>query len=184
MPPRRQERHRDEPDSIRKVQQCIGHTKTGARCKRRTSKTPYCFTHLEKEQHLKVKTSQIHGAGFGLYTTVRRPAHRMVAPYTGRSVTRDENDYRGNYVIQLNNNSPFKYVDANHTTDGAGRFANSAVRGDHFTNNSHLSLDRQHHSSKSGSLSSHPSWPRNLANGIRALIRVPHASSPSSYSSG
>jgi hypothetical protein len=82
----------------------------------------------------------------GLYTTTARPAHRMVAPYTGRHITRPENTYTGHYVIQLNSPPqapPYKYVDANHTTDGAGRFANNARRGDHFTNNSHLSIDRR-----------------------------------------
>jgi hypothetical protein len=79
----------------------------------------------------------------GLYTTVRRPAHRMVAPYTGRAITRPENTYTGDYVVQLNDRPPYRYVDANHTTSGAGRFANNARRGDQFTNNSHLSIDRQ-----------------------------------------
>ena len=145
MPPR----PRQEPPthSIRTVQQCIGHTKTGARCKRRTAKTPYCYTHLEKEQHLKIKPSQIPGAGLGLYTTVNRPARRMVAPYTGRQITRPANTYTGHYVIQLNEPPqapPYKYVDANRTTDGAGRFANNARRQDHFTNNSRLRPDYQH----------------------------------------
>ncbi len=147
MPPRRQHRQRDEPDSIRTVQQCIGHTKTGARCKRRTSKTPYCFTHLEKEQHLKIKPSQIPGIGLGLYTTVRRPAGRLVAPYTGRQIERPNDRYRGAYVIQLNHPPqapPYKFVDANHTTDGAGRYANAARRRNHFTNNSRLRSDPQH----------------------------------------
>jgi len=96
---------------------------------------------LEKEQHLKIKPSQIPGAGMGLYTTIRRPAHRMVAPYTGRAIERPRNTYNGDYVIQLTSNPPFKYVDANHTTDSAGRFANNARRRDHFTNNSHLAPD-------------------------------------------
>ena len=130
--------------SIRTSQQCIGHTKSGARCKRRTAKTQYCWTHLLAEQHLRIKPSQIQGAGLGLYTTIRRPAHRMIAPYTGRTITRPENTYTGHYVVQLTHAPPFKYVDSNHTTDGAGRYANNARRRDHFTNNSHLAIDRQH----------------------------------------
>ena len=143
MPPVRE----PPTDNIRKSQQCIGHAKTGARCKRRTARSPYCWTHLEKEQHLRIKPSQIPGAGMGLYTTVARPAHRMIAPYTGRHVTRPEDTYTGHYVVQLNSPPqapPYKYVDANYSTDGAGRFANNARRNDHFTNNSHLSPDRQH----------------------------------------
>lgn len=144
MPPRlHQPEEEPKTVSIRTVQQCVGHTKTGARCKRRTARTPYCFAHLEKEQHLKIKPSRINGAGMGLYTTIRRQAHRMVAPYTGRTITRPHNTYRGDYVIQLTNNSPFKYVDANHTTSSSGRFANNARRRDHLTNNSHLSIDHR-----------------------------------------
>lgn len=78
----------------------------------------------------------------GLFTTVPRRANRMVAPYTGEYVTKPTNNYGGDYVIQLNdrpNAPPYKYVDARKTTDGAGRFANMARRGDHKTNNSHLS---------------------------------------------
>jgi len=130
--------------SVRKSQQCVGHAKTGVRCQRRTAKTPYCWTHLLKEQHLRIKPSQIPQAGMGLYTTIKRPANRMIAPYTGRSIVRSNDTYRGDYVVQLNDSSPFRYVDANFTTDGAGRFSNNARRRDHFTNNSHLSLDRQH----------------------------------------
>lgn len=130
--------------SIRKVQQCTGICKTGRRCRRRTAKTNECYFHLEKDQHLKIKQSQIPNAGMGLYTTIRRPAHRLVAPYTGRQITRPANDYRSHYAIQLTPNGrgpPYKYVDANYTTDGAGRFANNAKRRDHFTNNSHLAPD-------------------------------------------
>ena len=141
MPPRPQE---PISRSIRRSQQCTGHTKTGARCKRRTARTSLCWTHLLKEQHLRIKPSQIPGAGMGLYTTIRRPPHRMIAPYTGRPITRPENTYIGDYVIQLNNAPPYKYVDANHTTDAAGRYANNARRRDHFTNNSHLSPDPAH----------------------------------------
>ena len=77
----------------------------------------------------------------GLFTTIPRRAHRMVAPYTGEYVTKPQNNYGGDYVIQLNHPPqapPYKYVDARKTTDGAGRYANNARRSDHKTNNSHL----------------------------------------------
>jgi len=68
----------------------------------------------------------------------------MIAAYTGRAITRPEDTYTGDYAIQLTHESPYKYVDANHTTDAAGRYANNARRRDHFTNNSHLAPDRAH----------------------------------------
>ena len=128
----------------RSVVQCIAHTRTGARCKRRTRRTNLCYAHLEKEQHLKIKKSTIPGAGMGLFTTVQRRAHRMVAPYTGEYVTRPQDNYGGDYVVSLNGPPqapPYKYVDARKTTDGAGRFSNNARRQDHKTNNSHLSAN-------------------------------------------
>ena len=78
----------------------------------------------------------------GLYTTVARRAHRMVAPDTGEYVTKPRDNYGGDYVVSLNyppNAPPYKYVDARKTTDSAGRFSNTARRHDHRTNNSHLS---------------------------------------------
>ena len=127
--------------STRSVVQCVGHTRTGARCKRRTARTHLCYAHLEKEQHLRIKPSNIPGAGMGLYTTVARRAHRMVAPYSGEYVTKPRDNYGGDYVVSLNSPPdapPYKYVDARKTTDGAGRFSNNARRRDHRTNNSHL----------------------------------------------
>jgi len=121
--------------------QCGGHTRTGARCKRRTARTSFCYFHLNKEHHLQIKKSQISGGGLGLWTTIARPAKRMVAPYTGEVVHREKNDYGGDYVIQLNNKSPFRYVDARRTNTAPGRFANMARTKDHKRNNAKLSLD-------------------------------------------
>jgi hypothetical protein len=75
----------------------------------------------------------------------------MVAPYTGTLVQRPANRFGGEYVVQLNNFSkpyvpPFKYVDANKTTDGAGRFANDTRN--HRTNNTLLRLDPRNHQAK------------------------------------
>ena len=135
--------------NIRAVVQCCGRNKSGNRCKRRTARTPLCYQHLEKEQHLRVKKSQIAGAGMGLYTTVRRPPHRMVAPYTGSlHESNEDQGYGGDYVIQLNNRPPYKFVDAQKTTEGAGRFSNMARRRDHFTNNAHLTADPKTHMAK------------------------------------
>lgn len=48
--------------------QCIDHTKTGARCKRRcVIGSPVCSTHLAYRHHLKIKPSLIPGAGKGLF---------------------------------------------------------------------------------------------------------------------
>jgi len=85
----------------------------------------------------------------------------MIAPYTGTLVQRPTNRYGGEYVIQLNNLSPpyvppYKYVDANKSTDGAGRFANAAREGDHHTNNSRLRPDPKNHMAKLVSLRAIP----------------------------
>ena len=131
--------------NIRDVVQCKGYTNSGARCKRRTARTQYCYYHLEKVEHVKIKPSKIPGAGMGLFTTIKRPAHRLVASYSGELVSRKKNDYGGDYVIQLSNKPPYKYVDGRKTSSSAGRFSNMARRGDKgVRNNAHLAPDYKH----------------------------------------
>ena len=130
-------------ESIRKVVRCKGHTKSGARCARRTAKTPYCYQHLKSEQHLQVKQSHIKEAGLGLYTTIDRKKNKPIIEYTGRTVVSHNPDYGGDYVLQVKNDPP-TFINADETTDGAGRFSNMARRGQGYKlkNNSQLATDR------------------------------------------
>lgn len=141
----------EDKNNRRRVVRCTGMTKSGAQCKRRTSRTNLCFHHLEEKYHVKIKPSELIDPatghrnhkkfGMGLFTTTRRPPHRMIAPYTGEITYHANNDFGAPYAIQLNNHPPYKYVDSNKTTDAAGRYANTARRGNGKTNNAHLTGD-------------------------------------------
>jgi hypothetical protein len=110
--------------------QCSGHTKTGARCKRRTARSPFCFYHLEKEEHVKIKESAIPHSGMGLYTTVPRRAGQKIAFY-GKDPYVDHHNQGGDYVLQVKQNPP-TFVNPWKTSDSAGRFSNMARRGAGF----------------------------------------------------
>lgn len=148
MPPRADvEEDPNFTKSIRKVVRCTGHTLKGAQCKRRTGKTQYCYSHLEKIEHVKIKKSTIPAAGYGLFTTVRRPARRKVVEYRGNKVSRPRNTLAGDYVLETTgaHPPPYTYIDANHTTAGSGRFSNMAKASNHLSNNAKLSLDYRGH---------------------------------------
>jgi len=123
----------------RHVVRCIGHTKNGSRCKRRTARTQLCFAHLETQEHLKIQPSHIRGAGLGLYTTIPRRKNQRVTDYTGEEVVSHRRNFGGAYVLQIKDHPP-TYIDARKTTEAAGRFSNSARRGDGVRNNAHLSI--------------------------------------------
>lgn len=48
--------------------QCTAHKKNNAQCKRKcVIGTPYCYTHLMYNEHLRIKESTIPNTGFGLF---------------------------------------------------------------------------------------------------------------------
>lgn len=114
--------------SIRTVVQCHGHTASGARCKKRTAKSPLCWIHLEKEDHVRIKESTIPHAGLGLFTTIARRPHQKVTLYAKGSYVDHTPGHGGEYVLQVKNNPP-TFVDGAETTSGAGRYANNPRRG-------------------------------------------------------
>lgn len=97
--------------------QCIAKTANGRRCKRRTCRTKYCWTHLMKEKGLKIAESNIPDAGLGLFAVKNFAYNRTIAPYDG--IIRNHNS-NNPYVLEL---APDKFVDAART-DNIGRWAN------------------------------------------------------------
>ena len=93
------------PDSRKTCQRCTATTKSGQRCKNRTCRGKQCWQHLKKEQGLRVKQSEIAGAGFGLFTTKPFRKNQKIANYTGENLSRAaiESRYpgntRGEYVL-------------------------------------------------------------------------------------
>ena len=62
-----------------------------------------CWQHLEKENHLKVKQSNIPGAGKGLFVTQDMPAGTVVDQYSGERIDcQDAHDpnYNDPYIIE------------------------------------------------------------------------------------
>lgn len=125
--------------SVREVVRCSGTTGRGTRCARRTARTSYCYQHLEKQEHLKIKKSGIPNAGLGLFTTVKRKPGDKVAPYTGKIVITHDPDYGNPYALQVKKHPP-TFVDASVSTAGAGRFSNNCRNGQ-CRNNAALSYN-------------------------------------------
>lgn len=129
--------------SVRAVDRCEGRTGAGLRCKRRVANTEFCYQHLEKTKGLKVKDSQIPDGGKGLYATKNFAEGAVITPYGGRLVHSRDPDYGGDYVLQL---SARKFLNAEKTNSGAGRFANDCqpanIRAGHCAgNNAHFAHD-------------------------------------------
>jgi hypothetical protein len=138
-----QPRIRKDTQSIRKSKQCISNTKKGVRCRRRTAHTGKCWNHLAMYENLRIKQSQVIGGGKGLYTWKKEiPRGRVISKFTGRKRTKAQIDRKyGNgtakYAVC---NSKGLCIDANHTTDGAARFANDS-RGTPFQTNAKIKGD-------------------------------------------
>ena len=121
--------------------QCSANARNGQRCKLTTLRGTLCWQHLRSVKGLRVKTSEIPDAGFGLFTTVNRVKGEDLAPYTGDVVVNPPVGWGGDYVLQLKKNPP-TYIDARRTNTGEGRYANS-MRGRGRRNNAQLVLDRR-----------------------------------------
>ena len=99
-----------------------------------------CWQHLKKEQGLRVKQSEIAGAGFGLFTTKPFRKNQKIANYTGENLSRAaiESRYpgntRGEYVLCDGDRPNSRCVDGRKTNSSAARFANDA-RGTNKRNN-------------------------------------------------
>lgn len=89
-------------------EQCVATTNSGQRCKRNTViGCGYCYTHLLKLKHLRIKTSTIEGAGKGLFALDPTESDNAIIfkkddkiiKYDGELVDRDELDERyGGYT--------------------------------------------------------------------------------------
>ena len=118
--------------SVRTCDRCTGTTKARNRCKNRTCHSGLCWQHLKKEQHLRIKPSQIPNAGLGLWTTKSFKAGDRVDVYKGEELTRQQVDarYPGDelavYTICAGDDARSKCIDGRKTNSSAARFANDA----------------------------------------------------------
>ena len=62
-----QPRQTRDTQSIRKSKQCISNTIHNKRCRKRTAHTEKCWVYLAKYDNLRIKPSNVIGAGKGLF---------------------------------------------------------------------------------------------------------------------
>ena len=101
-------------------QRCTAETATGRICKARTRGGQYCWTHLKKEEGLRIKQSKVAEAGKGLFAEKEFKKGETIALYTGDWVAA-EDGAGGAYALQV---SKTKIIDAARTNAGPGRWAN------------------------------------------------------------
>ena len=96
--------HDTYSDRVVEPQQCEAKRRDGRRCRCRTRRSRYCWTHLRLLHGLRIKLSGIPGAGLGVYTA-GRPGKKntVVARYEGKLVEYDPatQDPGGDYFIHL-----------------------------------------------------------------------------------
>ena len=110
--------------------QCIGTTRAGNRCRRRTCRGNLCWTHLKMGKNLRVKTATAAGMGLGLFTTrARYPGNLTDVQYTGRHLTGaqyhelyPDNVPKPEYL--LCNNAETNCIDGKAITSSFARFIN------------------------------------------------------------
>ncbi|CAB4007371.1 SET domain-containing [Paramuricea clavata] len=126
--------------SIRKSQQCVSNTQKDVRCRKRTAHTEKCWIHLAKQNNLRIKPSNVAGAGKGLFAW-KKPITRgkLISKYTGRKLSKKELDkkYGDGVAKYAVCNKRGRCVDATYTTDAAARFVNDS-RGTSFQNNAKI----------------------------------------------
>lgn len=104
--------------------QCSARKKNGERCSRRTCKySDKCFQHTKIDTGLQIKSSNINGAGQGLFATKDFKRNEKITSYGGTQVSLDT--YRNNpsgYGFLITRNL---ILDASSTQSGWGRYANN-----------------------------------------------------------
>ena len=126
-----------QPDAkgniVMPTQRCTATTKRGTHCSSVTAKGQFCWNHLRSEASLRIRRSNIRGAGLGLFTTRAFARGDRLAAYTGDLLTpADGARFEGGpYVLQLTRNQA---IDAARTNVGPGRWANDPRRSGAGTN--------------------------------------------------
>jgi len=132
-------------------QRCTAKTAAGTDCKQRTCRGQYCWTHLSREEKLRLAKSLIIGAGKGLFAkgkTRSPPANRIdrdilfkkgqrICPYTGdwmHIAAGQQDSAGGTYALEIRHDLA---IDAARTNAAMGRWANDA-HGSSHTNNAKL----------------------------------------------
>ena len=132
---------------------CEAHNSNGTRCKRMVAiGVPYCFQHLNKVEHLKIKPSTIPGAGKGLFAfdksepqnAVIFKKKQLISKYVGQEINLQQLKQRygrqtAPYAVKLKKDVYFDSA----TERGVASLANRATRS--TLNNAKLIGDNRNH---------------------------------------
>jgi hypothetical protein len=110
--------------SIRSIHQCEFVKENGVRCKRKSTYPHFCWQHLALVDHVKIKKSGIRNSGKGLFTLIDLKKGKNF-PYEGEIVETNDENYGGDYVLQITKTNPKKYIDAAKTDSCLGRYCNT-----------------------------------------------------------
>ena len=119
-------------------ERCTATAKNGSRCRNRTCRGDKCWQHLKRDSGLRVRPSQIQGAGMGLWTTRPFKPNEKIGKYTGERLTpaqleeRYPGNTRGEYVLCPNGGY---CIDGKKTNSSTVRFANDSRGNSHLRNN-------------------------------------------------
>lgn len=105
------------------TQRCTATTSGGGHCRAKTAKGQYCWQHLKREEGLRIKSSTIPNAEFGLFAAKDFDVGDKVAKYTGDRIARD-NNATGQYFLHI---TAGEAVDAARTNCAAGRWVNDPL---------------------------------------------------------
>jgi len=125
--PRQQQRRSRRQQQQRQRQQQQQQQPQQQQCKQLTRYGAYCWAHLAREERLRIKASQIPGAGKGLYALEPIRRGERVCWYTGDIIRIDPNDedqdhIGGAYYLEL---SQRVGIDAARIDTAPGRFVNA-----------------------------------------------------------
>lgn len=104
---------------------CTANNRRGTRCKARTCNNHFCYTHLDKEMGLRIKKSDIPGAGRGLFATRDFRPDENITGYSGDISDDPDVDHGGSiYVMGISERTS---VDAARRNTMPGRLINDPV---------------------------------------------------------
>ena len=104
------------------TQRCSADTNSGAQCAHRTAVAHLCWNHLVRDMGVRVRPSEVPGAGRGLFAAWHgglAAGHRI--PYTGDEIVLNSGATGGPYVLQTKRGAG---IDAARRNCGLGRWVN------------------------------------------------------------
>lgn len=115
-------------------QRCIATNNDGGRCKRVTLRSNKCWSHLLRDEHLRIKPSTIPGAGLGLFEEAPVKKGAFISAYTGKYRDDDSDKFYpyglrvgpGHVLIdgRKSNTAPARYInDARKASKNNARFS-------------------------------------------------------------